>query len=89
MRVSKTTHDAENWKAVKTNSLENARSPQNLRRKKSAPQNLALCVSRFPRKNQKRSRPIVVHYVPLASRHFTPSHAISIEGLRSLAIQLR
>jgi len=57
---------------------------KNLRRKY-----LALCVSRFPRKNQKRSRPIVVHYVPLASRHFTPSHAISIEGLRSLAIQLR
>jgi hypothetical protein len=87
--VCQTTHDAENWKAATSNSLENARSPQNLRRKKSAPQKSSLVVSRFPRKNQKRSRPIVVHYVPLASRHFMPSHAISIEGLRSLAIQLR
>jgi len=83
MRVSKTTHDAENWKAVKTNSLENARSPQNLRRKKSAPQISSLVRQPF---SEEKPKTLKADCGALCPPGFTPLHAISRHFHRRTAL---
>ena len=83
MRVSKTTHDAENWKAVNTNSLENARSPQNLRRKKSAPQISSLVRQPF---SEEKPKTLKADCGALCPPGFTPLHAISRHFHRRTAL---